>query len=45
MNLLPVTGEPVLVAFHGGSAADELGASSDDEIVTEALAALRQMFG
>lgn len=45
MNLAPLTGEPVLVAFHGGDAADALIAKSDDEIVADARLALEQMFG
>lgn len=45
MNLAPLTGDPVLVAFHGGDAADELIAKSDDVIVAEAVLALEQMFG
>lgn len=45
MNMAPITGEPILVAFHGGRAADALIAKPDDQIVAEATAALRQMFG
>ncbi len=44
MNMMPVTGEPVLVAFHGGSAADVLEQRSDDEIVADAVAVLAAMF-
>ncbi len=45
MNMAPITGDPVLVAFHGGSAADELIELTDEAIVDDALLALHQMFG
>ncbi|MEM9202412.1 MAG: FAD-dependent oxidoreductase [Actinomycetota bacterium] len=45
MNLAPLTGDPVLVAFHGGDAADALIAKSDEAIVADAVLALEQMFG
>ncbi|WP_111106145.1 NAD(P)/FAD-dependent oxidoreductase [Curtobacterium sp. MCLR17_007] len=40
-----VTGEPVLAALVGGAGARRLERLTDDEIVTEGLAALRHMFG
>ena len=45
MNMGKITGDPVLVAFHGGDAADALIAKPDDEIVAEAVRALEEMFG
>ena len=44
VNLLPSTGVPVLVAFHGGSDADELERLSDAQVQAEALAALNRMY-
>ena len=44
VNLMPSTGFPVLVAFHGGSDADALERLSDGEIQAEALAALDRMY-
>ena len=45
LNLAAHTGEPVLIGFHGGSAAEELAAQTDDEIVVGAMTALRAMYG
>ncbi len=44
-SLARVLGAPVLVAFHGGDEARKLEALSDSEMITEAHAALRTMFG
>ena len=44
VNLLPSTGVPVLVAFHGGSDADDLERLSDAQVQAEALAALNRMY-
>ena len=44
VNLLPSTGVPVLVAFHGGSDADGLERLSDAQVQAEALAALNRMY-
>lgn len=44
-NFVPLNGLPILMAFHGGSVADELERMSDEEIVAEAVAALRGMYG
>lgn len=45
VNLLPFTGEPILVGFNAGSVAAELEALDDDEVVAEAMAVLRSMYG
>ena len=45
VNFVPITGLPILMAFHGGSVADELEAMTDAEIVDEAVDALRGMYG
>lgn len=45
VNYAAITGQPILMAFHGGTAADELERKDDDQIVAEAVAVLRQMFG
>ncbi|HMJ78720.1 MAG TPA: FAD-dependent oxidoreductase [Iamia sp.] len=42
-NLLPATGEPVLLAFIGGSAAREWSARSDDDLQAAALADLTRL--
>jgi monoamine oxidase len=39
-NLLPITGEPILVGVFGGAAALRLAEFSDDELVETALASL-----
>ncbi|MEC8154324.1 MAG: FAD-dependent oxidoreductase [Pseudomonadota bacterium] len=44
VNLLPSTGVPILVAFHGGSDADALERLSDTQVQAEALAALNRMY-
>jgi monoamine oxidase len=44
-NMTTVTGAPVLLAFHGGTAADELELLDDEVIVEQALDVLRTMFG
>jgi hypothetical protein len=45
INLLPVLGQPVLVALVAGSAAEQLATSSDQAILDEATAALTAMYG
>ena len=45
LNLLPFTGQPVLMAFHGGDKGFELEDLSDDEIIAGAMQTLRVMFG
>jgi len=42
-NLLPATGEPVLLAFLGGSAAREWSGRSDDDLQAAALADLTRL--
>lgn len=44
-NMTPVTGAPILLAFHGGTAADELELLDDEAIIEQALDVLRRMFG
>ncbi len=44
LNLHKYTGEPVLLAFSAGSAADTLAAKSDEAIVDQALDAVNTMF-
>jgi polyamine oxidase len=45
LNLAKYTGEPILMAFNAGSAADEIELASDEEIVADAVATLRRMYG
>lgn len=45
LNFLPFTGEPVLMAFHGGEKGFALEELSDDEIAAGAMQTLRVMFG
>lgn len=45
LNFLPFTGEPVLMAFHGGEKGFALEELSDNEIVAGAMQTLRVMFG
>lgn len=44
VNMLPYTGAPILMAFHAGTPADELGAKPDDEIVAAAMDVLHTMY-
>ena len=44
LNMVPINGEPVLVALIGGAVADELMAWSDQHIVDDAVAALATMY-
>jgi monoamine oxidase len=44
LNLAAHTGEPILIGFHGGSQADDLARGRDDQIVAEAMDALRGMY-
>ncbi len=39
-----VTGKPILIGFNAGSVAGQLEASSDDEIVAEAMTVLRTIY-
>ena len=45
LSFVPFTGEPVLMAFHGGDKGFALEELSDDEIVAGAMQTLRVMFG
>ena len=45
LSFVPFTGEPVLMAFHGGSKGFALEELSDDEIRSGAMKTLRVMFG
>lgn len=45
LSFTPFTGEPVLMAFHGGEKGFALEELSDDEIVAGAMQTLRVMFG
>jgi monoamine oxidase len=45
LSFVPFTGEPVLMAFHGGDKGFALEDLSDDEIVAGAMRTLRVMFG
>ena len=45
LSFLPFTGEPVLMAFHGGEKGFALENFSDDEIISGAMQTLRVMFG
>ena len=44
-DLEAVTGKPIVVCFHAASVADKVEALSDDEIVAEAMAILRTIYG
>jgi monoamine oxidase len=45
LSFVPFTGEPVLMAFHGGDKGFALEDLSDDEIAAGAMRTLRVMFG
>lgn len=45
LSFAPFTGEPILMAFHGGDKGFALEDLSDDEIVAGAMRTLRVMFG
>lgn len=45
LSFAPFTGEPVLMAFHGGDKGFALEDLSDDEIRADAMKTLRVMFG
>ncbi|NWF63259.1 MAG: FAD-dependent oxidoreductase [Chloroflexi bacterium] len=45
LSFVPFTGEPVLMAFHGGEKGFALEELSDDNIVAGAMQTLRVMFG
>ncbi len=44
VNIAKITGEPVLLGFNASSVADELEGWTDEEIVAEAMRALRGMY-
>jgi monoamine oxidase len=44
LNLEPMTGEPILVAFSSGTVARHLEGRTDDEIVASAMAVLRTIY-
>ena len=44
-DLESVTGKPIVMCFHAASAADRLEGLSDDEIVADAMAVLRTIYG
>jgi polyamine oxidase len=44
-NLAPLTGEPILMGFHAGSAAESLECQTDEQIVAAAMATLRSIYG
>ncbi len=43
-NMAKLIGEPILLCFNAASAADEIENLNDDEIVAEAMVALRNMY-
>jgi polyamine oxidase len=43
-DLTATSGRPMLVCFHAGTAADELAALTDDEVVAQAMSTLRSVF-
>lgn len=45
VNMLPVTGEPVLLAFNAASEAEAISQLTENQIITEAMAALTAMYG
>lgn len=45
LSFAPMTGEPILMVFHGGDKGWTLEKFSDDEIVAGAMRALKKMFG
>ncbi|WP_421790563.1 FAD-dependent oxidoreductase [Hyphobacterium sp.] len=44
INMLPVTGEPILLAFNAASEAEEISELNDEAIIAEAMAALTAMY-
>ena len=44
-DLTDISGRPMLVCFHAGSAAETVESRSDDELVGEAMDVLRSVFG
>ncbi len=44
-NIAAYTGEPILMAFNAAGAADMIEAATDEAIVAEAMASLRDMYG
>lgn len=45
LSYAPFTGEPILMAFHGGEKGFALEAKSDEDIIAGAMRTLRIMFG
>lgn len=45
MNLAPVLGEPILLAFNGGAQALDLESLSNEAIISEGLAVLAALYG
>jgi monoamine oxidase len=45
LSFTPMTGEPILMAFHGGDKGFDLEDLSDDEVIAGAMQTLRTMFG
>ena len=45
LNLQPVTGEPVLLAFNGGDVALQLEGCTDADVLAEAMGVLRSIYG
>jgi hypothetical protein len=44
-DLTDISGRPMLVCFHAGRAAEIIESKSDDEVVADAMAVLRSVFG
>ncbi|MCX2982515.1 FAD-binding protein [Halieaceae bacterium IMCC14734] len=45
LNLQPVTGEPVLLAFNGGEVALQMEGGTDADVLAEAMGVLRSIYG
>lgn len=45
LSFTPMTGEPVLMAFHGGDKGFDLEELSDDDVIAGAMQTLKIMFG
>ena len=45
LNMAAYTGDPILLAFNAASAADAIEGHTDEEILAEAMGALRAMYG
>jgi polyamine oxidase len=44
VNIAKITGEPILLGFNASSVAEELEGWTDEEIIAEAMLALRGMY-